>query len=98
MAFGCIVALIGFGAAGRYGLSLPGAPSSASCGMGEAAPTRAARNWCECDGISEVISVTVSEPDSSPRSCSERPGPCPGCIGERPSRYGKANVDLAAPP
>ncbi len=35
-------------------------------------------------GISVSSRVTVSVPPVSPRSCSDRPGPCPGCIGARP--------------
>src|SRR6185503_7580521 len=53
---------------------------------------------CECDGISDSSSVTVSEPPVSPRSCSDRPGPCPGCIGALPCRSGSAKVDLPSPP
>ena len=34
-----------------------------------------ARIECECDGISDSSSVTVSEPPVSPRSWSDSPGP-----------------------
>ena len=50
---------------------------------------------CAWDGISLSSSVTVSLPPVSPRSCSDSPGPCPGCIGARPCRSGRAKFDLA---
>src|SRR3954471_3306342 len=53
---------------------------------------------CECDGISDSSSDTVSEPPVSPRSCSDKPGPWPGCIGARPSRSGRAKFDFPSPP
>src|SRR5712691_211340 len=52
----------------------------------------------EWAGISDSSRVTVSDPPVSPRSCKERPGPWPGCIGARPCRSGSAKVDLPSPP
>ena len=57
--------------------------------------------WCEpcsawlCDGISLSSSVTVSEPPVSPRSCSDRPGPWPGCIGALALHVRQREVALA---
>src|SRR5256714_5000669 len=51
-----------------------------------------------CAGISLSSSDTVSLPPVSPRSWSESPGPCPGCIGARPCRSGSAKLDLPSPP
>ena len=45
-----------------------------------------------------IESVTVSDPLVSPRSCSERPGPCPGCIGALPCIFGSAKLLLPSPP
>src|ERR1051326_1268311 len=53
---------------------------------------------CECEGISDSRSDTVSEPPVSPRSWSDRPGPCPGCIGALPCMLGRAKFDLPSPP
>src|SRR4051794_12136853 len=53
---------------------------------------------CECDGISLSNSDTVWVPPVSPRSCSDNPGPCPGCIGELPCMFGSAKFDLPSPP
>src|SRR5205085_11018411 len=53
---------------------------------------------CVCEGISDSSSVTVSLPPVSPRSCSESPGPCPGCIGALPCMLGRAKFDLPSPP
>src|SRR3954447_20992814 len=57
-----------------------------------------ARIVCGWLGISDCSSVTVSVPPVSPRSCSDRPGPWPGCIGARPSRAGRAKFDFPSPP
>src|SRR5215218_3436807 len=62
-------------------------------------PTGAcASTECACAGISDSRRVTVSLPPVSPRSCRERPGPCPGCIGARPCRSGSAKFDFPFPP
>src|ERR687887_2628740 len=53
---------------------------------------------CECAGISDSRSETVSLPPVSPRSCSESPGPWPGCMGARPWRSGSAKLLLPLPP
>src|ERR1700692_1246040 len=49
-------------------------------------------------GTSEARSVRESSPLDSPRSRSERPGPCPCCIGTEPCRLGRAKFDLPSPP
>src|SRR5919198_4869353 len=53
---------------------------------------------CECAGISDSRSETVSLPPVSPRSFSESPGPWPGCMGARPCRSGSAKLLLPLPP
>ena len=60
-------------------------------------PPEAARTWL-CDGSSLSSSVTVSLPPVSPRSWSDKPGPCPGCITADPSTFGSAKFDFPSPP
>src|SRR5690242_17893644 len=49
-------------------------------------------------GISVCSSVTLSTPLISPRSRRLNPWPCPQCMGDRPCKSGKPNVDLPSPP
>src|ERR1051326_5788201 len=58
---------------------------------------RACPLW-EWEETSGSRSDPVSEPPVSPRSWSDRPGPCPGCIGALPCMLGRAKFDLPSPP
>src|SRR5690606_2535135 len=67
-------------------------------GDSEVGEACAADSVCTCAGISVVSKVTEDWPPCSPRSYSDRPGPCPGCSGVRPCRSGKAKLLWPLPP
>ena len=95
----------GASACGAAKVLLPGGayalfpvPTASAAGLSESADRMLVFSVCECAGISLSNSVTVSEPPVSPRSCSDKPGPCPGCMGARPCRSGKAKLLCPLPP
>src|SRR5688572_19038230 len=73
-------------------------PTYLPAGTRELPSSAETRTPCEWPGISDSSRLTVSEPPVSPRSCSDNPGPWPGCMGARPCRSGSAKFDLPLPP
>src|SRR5262249_45941250 len=90
-------AVLARGAEGLPRPDLANAPPAPPLGSPATRPGAAKTLWV-CDGISVCSSVTVSDPPVSPRSCSDSPGPWPGCIGARPCRLGSAKFDFPSPP